>query len=79
MIASDISGCREAVEPERTGFLCRPADPESLLCQLRRMASLPRQSREQMGLRAREKMEREFDRRSVVQDTLDAVFSGAGC
>ena len=79
VIASDISGCREAVEPERTGFLCRPADPESLLCQLRRMASLPRQSREQMGLRAREKMEREFDRRSVVRETLDAVFSGAGC
>lgn len=76
VIASDISGCREAVDPERTGFLCRPGDPESLLGQLRRMAALPRQNREEMGRRARRKMEQSFDRRAVVRQTLEVILPG---
>lgn len=75
-ITCDVSGCREAVEPEVTGFLCRPLDPQDLLQQLRRMAALPRQTRAEMGRRARERMEQRFDRRTVVQDTMDALFPG---
>ena len=78
VITSDISGCREAVEPEQTGFLCRVSDAEDLLDQLRRMAVLSVRERAEMGLRARAKMERDFDRRNVVQMTLEALFSGGG-
>ena len=78
VIASDIGGCREAVDPEQSGFLCRPADARSLLVQLRRMAALPRNVRAEMGLRGRAKMEREFDRRAVVRDTLDILARGGG-
>ncbi|WP_130837348.1 glycosyltransferase family 4 protein [Lachnoclostridium sp. Marseille-P6806] len=66
VIASDISGCREIFEEGRTGFGCRPKSAESLTEALRRFLLLDRERRAEMGRRAREKMEREFDRRRVT-------------
>jgi hypothetical protein len=35
---------------------------------------VPREEREQMGLAGRKKMERQFDKKIVVQNTIDAIF-----
>lgn len=76
VITTDIHGCRETVDPEISGFLCPAGDVEGLYARMREMALLPREVRAAMGLAAREKITREFDKRTVVQMTLRALFSG---
>lgn len=70
VITSDIFGCREAVDPEISGLLCQVKDTDSLYQQMRKMALMPRTEREDMGKRARIKIEREFDKRIVVENTI---------
>jgi len=57
---------------EETGSVVK--DEESLYQQMRRMVSLPRQARIEMGNAARKKMEREFDKKMVVEKTVQAIF-----
>lgn len=76
VITSDIHGCKETVEPGVSGLLCRVRDEESLYQKMRQMADLSRQSRETMGLAARQKVEREFDKRMVVDKTIRTIFQG---
>ncbi len=66
VIASNISGCKEAFEEGVTGFGFTPGSPEELIAALEKFLSLSAQERAQMGQRGREKMEREFDRRLVT-------------
>jgi galacturonosyltransferase len=73
LIASDISGCREAVEDGVTGFLCRPGNTESLIAAMDAFLALPEAARRAMGLSGREKMIREFDRSRVVECYLDGI------
>ena len=74
VITTDIFGCREAVDAGVTGLLCQPRDADSLYEQMKKMALLPREAREQMGRAARKKMERQFDKDAVVRETIDAIF-----
>lgn len=74
VITSDIYGCREAVDEGITGLLCTVKDADSLYEQMKKMALLSRREREQMGLAARKKMERQFDKNIVVQTTINAIF-----
>ena len=75
VIASDIPGCREAVDPEESGLLCRVKDTDSLYEQMMKMVQMSREDREQMGVAARRKMEREFDKNLVVRQTIEGIFS----
>lgn len=75
VITSNIHGCLEAVTPEKTGLLCEAQDVDSLYEKMLDMVNLPRAAREQMGLAAREKMEREFDKKLVIQETIQTIFS----
>lgn len=67
VVATDISGCREIFEEGVTGFGCRPKDAESLVEALRKFLALSLEERAEMGRKAREKMEREFDRELVAK------------
>jgi glycosyltransferase involved in cell wall biosynthesis len=67
VIASDVPGCRQAVEHGKTGFLCRPMDAADLAARLEEMASLPPEERLRMGERGRHKVESEFDERVVLE------------
>ena len=69
-----IYGCREAVDEGVTGLLCTVKDADSLYEQMKKMALMPREERAQMGLDGRKKMERQFDKRIVVQNTVNAIF-----
>lgn len=73
VIATDISGCREIFEEGITGFGCRPGDSGDLIRVLRRFLELSVEEKASMGQKAREKMEREFDRQKVVQDYLEEI------
>lgn len=73
VLASQIPGCEEGFEDGVTGFGFAPRDREALLQALRRFMALSYEKRAQMGKNARAKMEREFDRRQVVQAYMDEI------
>lgn len=73
VIASDISGCREAFEEGVTGFGFTPGKPAELIDAMDKFLSLSREERAAMGRRGREKMEREFDRKFVTAAYMDEV------
>jgi glycosyltransferase involved in cell wall biosynthesis len=66
VITTDSVGCRDAVDPGRSGLLCRGGDDADLAAQMSRMLAMPRAEREAMGAAGRAKMEREFDERRVI-------------
>ena len=73
VIASDISGCREAFEEGVTGFGFTPGNSEELIAAMEKFLALSTEERAQMGRRGREKMEREFDRKMVTAAYMDEV------
>ena len=78
VIASDISGCREAVDDKVTGILCRPRDNESLADAVKCMIGKTTEERARMGQNARKKMEREFDRNIVIDRYMNEIEKAGG-
>ena len=70
LITSDIPGCREAVEPGVSGYLCPARDADALYAAMRRLLELPTAQRAAMGCRGRERMERQFGKATVVAETI---------
>lgn len=73
VIASNISGCREIFEEGVTGFGCKPKSSEDLIRALKEFLKLSQEERAKMGQKAREKMEKEFDRKRVVLDYMEEI------
>ncbi len=73
VLASDISGCREGVEEAVTGFVFLPRDKDSLFATIQKFLALSYEKKAQMGHKAREKMEQEFDRQQVVNSYMDEI------
>jgi glycosyltransferase involved in cell wall biosynthesis len=72
IVTTDVPGCREVIEPGKTGLLVPPGDPDSLkqaLCQLIE----DRDWCERMGMAGRQRAVEQFDYRIVVKETL-AVY-----
>lgn len=72
-LASDIPGCREIVEQGVTGFTFRVQDAEALTEAVERFLALEEEAHREMGKKAREKMEREFDREIVIRSYLEQI------
>ncbi|MBQ9897793.1 MAG: glycosyltransferase, partial [Synergistaceae bacterium] len=73
VIASNIPGCQETFDDNITGFACEPKDAQSLTQAINKFINLNHQERREMGLRAREKMQREFDKEIVVDAYIDEI------
>lgn len=73
LITTDIHGCKEAVDDGLTGFLCRPADTDSLIAAMEKFIALSEEERYNMGLAGREKMENQFDRNRVISEYIDRI------
>ena len=73
MIATDVPGCRDVVEDGVNGIRCQVRSATSLATAMDAMLRLSANEREAMGLRAREKVEREFDQRIVFQAYQEAL------
>lgn len=67
-ITTDRAGCREVVEDGKTGFIVPVQDEPAFLRAVEKFLALPWEERKQMGLNARAKVEKEFDRQ-LVADT----------
>ena len=73
VITTTVSGCKEVFEEGVTGFGCRKEDSEDLIRALEKFLALPLGKRAEMGRKAREKMEREFDREKVADAYLQEI------
>lgn len=73
VITSDIPGCREAVLDGESGLLCKPQDADSLYEIMKRFISLPADTREQMGKAGRTHMEAMFNKKKVVEETMEGL------
>ena len=72
-IAADRSGCRETVTDGVTGYIVPVNDEQAVLQAVAKFLKLTWQQRKDMGLAARAKMEKEFDREIVVNAVLERV------
>lgn len=73
LITSAIPGCMEAVEDGVSGYLCESRNAEALLLSLRRFAQLTPEERRDMGLAGRRRMEALFDKKAVVERTVEYI------
>ena len=73
VIATDVPGCRDAVDAEVTGLLCAARSAESLASAMLRMARLADAERRAMGRSGGSKMEQEFCESGVVELYLQAL------
>ena len=73
VLASNISGCREIVEEGKSGFLFEKESAQALYEACLRFFRLDEESRRQMGLAARKKVEREFDRDRIIDVYMDEI------
>lgn len=77
LIATNVTGCRDIVEDGVNGLLCRARDGKDLAVKMERMINLSFSDREQMGIKGREKMVREFNKKKVIETYLQAIEAAA--
>jgi glycosyltransferase involved in cell wall biosynthesis len=75
VVATDIRGCRQVVEPERTGLLVPVRRVPELAAAVE---SLTADRRAEMGAAARAKAEADFDERRVVERVLASYDASSG-
>ena len=73
VITSDISGCREAVEDGKSGYLCEVKNADMLFEKMKLMADKSVEEIEEMGRSARERMEKLFDKKRIVEQTAEII------
>ncbi len=74
IITSNISGCKEAAIDGVSGFLCEKQDSESLYRVMKKFLDLSNSQREVMGKEGRMHMERLFDKKIVVAETIAEIL-----
>lgn len=75
IITTNRAGCREAVDDGVTGLLVKERDSYDLIEKMKKFLSMSTEERREMGLKGREKIEREFDRQIVVDAYLREIDS----
>lgn len=73
VITTNVPGCMETVDDGVTGYLVAPHSSQSLIEAVERFIALPYNQKVLMGEKAREKVEREFDRKIVIDAYLKEI------
>lgn len=73
IITTDRSGCREVVDDGVNGYMVPQKDSKALIQAVEKFLKLSNKERFKMGLAARAKVEREFDRKVVVEAYMKEV------
>lgn len=74
IITTDRAGCREIIDDQVNGFLVKQKDSDDLINKLEKFINLSYEQKIAMGIAARAKVEKEFDRKIVVRKYLDEVL-----
>jgi glycosyltransferase involved in cell wall biosynthesis len=78
LIATDVPGCRHAVEDGVNGLLCTVRDAGSLAGAMARMVEMGASGRQRMGAAGRAMVARAYDERIVVDLYLAAIEEALG-
>ena len=73
IITTDWVGCRDVVDHGVNGYLCRARDARSLSEQMFKMIRLTPEALSVMSQRSREKAEKQFDEKFVINAYVDAL------
>lgn len=73
LIATDVPGCRNVVEHETNGYLCRVRDASDLADKMLSFIDLDQKKIDQFGEASRAKVLREYDERFVIERYLAVV------
>lgn len=73
LITSNIPGCQEAVVDGVSGYLCPKQSAQRLYEAMRRFVKLSYEQQRQMGQAGRKHVEKVFDKKKVVAQTLECV------
>lgn len=74
VITSNIHGCLEAVEDGVSGYLCEVKNSQSVYEQMKKICELSRDECMNMGLAGRKRMEDIFDKKKVVEETIEELM-----
>ncbi len=75
IVTTNVPGCRDVVEDGVNGFLCAPRSAHDLADKLALLLELSGEQRAEMGRRGREKVEREFDEKIVIDKYRESISS----
>ena len=73
VVATNIPGCRETFDEGISGIGFEPHKGDSLVNAVEKILALSSEERERMGISGREKVEKEFSRRIVIDFYLDEL------
>lgn len=73
VITTDRPGCGDIVDDGVNGFIVKQRDGHDVAQKVEQFILLPYEKKREMGLAARRKVEREFDRNIVVQAYLEEI------
>lgn len=73
VITTNRSGCREVVDDEKSGFIVPIKDTEKLIEKVEKFINLEYTQKKEMGLNARKKVEKEFDRNIVIKEYVQEI------
>ncbi|MEW4225654.1 glycosyltransferase family 4 protein [Rossellomorea marisflavi] len=72
-IASNISGSVDVIEDGKTGFVFKVGEEKDLIKKIETFLSMSFENQVKMGLAGREKVEKEFDRKIIINSYLDEL------
>lgn len=75
IITTDRSGCREIVDHGINGYLIKRRNSQDLISKIQEFIKLNFDEKREMGLASRQKVEREFDRRIIINAYLEEINS----
>ncbi|BCD91432.1 galacturonosyl transferase [Francisella halioticida] len=73
LLASNISGCREVIDDGVNGLTFEPKSVDSLQKAIEKIMKMSSEQRKNMGLNGRKKIQKEFDRKIVVEEHLSCL------
>ena len=72
-IASNINGSQDVIDDELSGYLFETGNSKDLICKVDKFIKLRKAQKRNMGLAGREKVERVFDRKLVIDAYIQIV------
>lgn len=73
IIATDVVGCRDVVDDDVNGLLCRVKDARDLAEKMTQMIGLSPERRLEIGRAGRRKIESQFDEKIIIQKYLHKI------
>lgn len=73
LITTNRPGCREVVDHGVNGFIHEPENTEDLINKIKEFLALDHETKKQMGVASRKKVEEQFDRKIVIEAYFDEI------